>query len=174
LDREAAFAVLRAHAKQLEHEAALAWVASVCQDLGVTAPPSPVLDWDEIRALRADGVTFASHTRNHPLLTRVPNETARAELADARRDLERELGVLTEAVAYPSGAFDDEVVRIAREEGYRLGFTTVRGVNPLGAADPMRLRRINVGRGTSRALLRGQLSGLLARIPGFRNVPASG
>jgi hypothetical protein len=62
-------------------------------------------------------------------------------------------------VAYPAGDFDDVVVRIAREEGYALGFTTVRGVNRIGRDDPLRLRRINVGQRSTLPMLRAQLTG---------------
>jgi peptidoglycan/xylan/chitin deacetylase (PgdA/CDA1 family) len=170
-DREQAFAELRARAKSMEHEQALAWVNGICDTLGIPPPPSPVMDWSEIRALAAEGVRFASHTRTHPLLTRIPVDDVRRELVTARGDLERELGSTPAAIAYPAGAFDDQVVRMAREAGYGLGFTTVRGVNPMGIADPLRLRRINVGRGTTSPIFRGQLTGWFAGWAGFRSVP---
>ncbi len=172
-DRDRAFARLRARAKELPHEEALRWVAGICDRLEIAPPPSPVMDWSEIRLLAAEGVRFASHTRTHPLLTRIPVEAVRQELIAARVDLERELGSTPTAIAYPAGAFDDRVVRMAREAGYRLGFTTVRGVNPMKTADPLRLRRINVGRGTTPAVLRGQLTGWFAGLPGFRQVPTA-
>ena len=43
------------------------------------------------------------------------------------------------------------------EDGFELAFTTVRGLNDLRNADPLRLRRINVGQRASLALLRSQL-----------------
>ena len=171
VDRDRAFAELRARAKSMEHEQALEWVNGICDRLGIPPPPSPVMDWSEIRALAAEGVRFASHTRTHPLLTRIPVDEVRRELVAARTDLERELGTTPTAIAYPAGAVDDQGVRVAREVGYGLGFTTVRGVNPLGIADPLRLRRINVGRGTTPAVFRAQLTGWFAGWAGVGNVP---
>jgi hypothetical protein len=49
------------------------------------------------------------------------------------------------------------VVRILREEGFRLAFTTVRGVNDMQHADRLRLRRINVGRRTNLSIFRARL-----------------
>ena len=45
-----------------------------------------------------------------------------------------------------------------------LAFTTLRGVNDMRTADPLRLRRINVGLHTSGAVLRTQLLSTVGRI----------
>jgi peptidoglycan/xylan/chitin deacetylase (PgdA/CDA1 family) len=79
-------------------------------------------------------------------------------VAGSLRDLRRELGAVLPVLAYPGGAFDDGVLRILADEGYVLAFTTVRGVNDLNRAHPLKLRRIHVGRRTSLALLRAQLT----------------
>ena len=44
-----------------------------------------------------------------------------------------------------------------RGSGIELAFTTRRGVNDLTTADPLRLRRINIGQRTTLNLLRAQL-----------------
>jgi peptidoglycan/xylan/chitin deacetylase (PgdA/CDA1 family) len=157
-EREYAFTRLRARVKQLPHAEALAWVGATCLELAVPPPPPAILNWDELRELANEGVTIGSHTRTHPLLTRVPIEEVRAEVAGSLRDLRRELGAVLPVLAYPGGAFDDGVLRILADEGYVLAFTTVRGVNDLNRAHPLKLRRIHVGRRTSLALLRAQLT----------------
>ena len=45
--------------------------------LDVEPSASLVLGWDALRALAADGVALAPHSRTHPLLTRVDAERAR-------------------------------------------------------------------------------------------------
>ena len=158
-DRQDAYRRLRARAKRLPHAEAMEWVASICGELGVSSPPAAILGWNEIRELAAEGVTIGSHTRTHPLLTRVSLEEARAEVMGSFRDLERELGTAAPILAYPAGAFDEALVTMLAGEGLALGFTTVRGVNPLRTAHPLKLRRINVGQRTSLALMRAQLTG---------------
>jgi peptidoglycan/xylan/chitin deacetylase (PgdA/CDA1 family) len=157
-DREDAYTLLRAHAKQLPHAEALPWVDATCVELAVPPPPPAVLSWDELRGLAREGVTVGSHTRTHPLLTRIPMEEVRAEVAGSLRDLERELGHVLPIFAYPGGAFNDGVVRTLADVGCVLAFTTVRGVNDLKTAHPLKLRRIHVGRRTSLPLLRAQLT----------------
>lgn len=173
-ERENAYTRLRAHVKQMPHPEALAWVRATSLDLAVPPPPPAVLSWDELRELASEGVTVGSHTRTHPLLTRIPIEEVRAEVAGSLRDLERELGMVLPILAYPAGAFDDGVVRILADEGYVLAFTTVRGVNELKKAHPLTLRRINVGRRTSLALLRAQLMGRSVGLNRFYPLTASG
>ncbi len=166
-DRAAAstsMATIRTWLKGLDHDDAMHQVEMLIANL----EPGPaddrfapaMLGWDDLRRLAGEGVTLAPHTRDHPLLDRVTRERAVAEIEGSRSDLEREVGALATippALAYPSGAHGGEAVEAARQAGMRLAFTTDRGGNDLHRADPLRLRRINVGRRTSPALVRGQM-----------------
>jgi peptidoglycan/xylan/chitin deacetylase (PgdA/CDA1 family) len=171
-EREDAFVRLRDHAKRLRHLEALEFVERVCDELHVPPPPPEILSWEELRDLVREGLTVGSHTRTHPLLTRISEEEVRAEARESKRDLERELGSTLPILAYPGGAFDEGVARIAGEEGYRLGFTTTRGLNDLRRAHPLKLRRIHVGRRTSPPLLRAQLLARAASLNRFHRFPA--
>ena len=174
-ERNAAYSRLRHRVKQLPHVEAMAWVAGICRELGVSPPPADVLRWDELRELAREGVIMGSHTRTHPLLTRIPSEQARLEVRESLRDLERELGTAPPPIlAYPAGAFDDCVVRMLAEEGIVLGFTTVRGANSLRTAHPLKLRRINVGRRTPLGLMRAQLTGWSLGLNRFHPLTAPG
>jgi peptidoglycan/xylan/chitin deacetylase (PgdA/CDA1 family) len=155
--RADAFRALRTLVKGQEHDAGMSIVADVAAQAGVPAPPSPVLGWDALRALAAEGVAIAAHSRGHPLLTRVDRSQLREELRGSLDDVRREIGSVLPVTAYPSGAVNDDVVEAAREVGYEVGLTTDRGTNNLDHADWLRLRRINVGARTSLNLLRAQI-----------------
>ncbi len=172
-EREAAVAVLRRELSALPHAEALGAVDRLVAELGGRTPTKTVLGWDELRRLAAEGVTLAPHTRTHPLLNRVSEQVVRDELAGSAVDLVRELGSVPPVLAYPGGGLSDEVVRIAAETGYELAFTTGRGLNDLDRSDLLRLRRINVGRRSSSALIRAQLLGWAGlRRPRGRNASA--
>lgn len=156
-DRDQALTRLRDYVKSLPHEEAMAWVDHICRKLGVLMPERAVLSWDRLRQLAGEGVTLGAHTRTHPLMNRVSLEAARAEAVGSLRDLEQEIGSALPIFAYPSGGFNDEVVRLLKEEGIELAFTAVRGINDWRTADRLRLRRINVGPTTTLAILRAQL-----------------
>jgi peptidoglycan/xylan/chitin deacetylase (PgdA/CDA1 family) len=155
--RALAFARLKDYVKTLPHGTAMAWVEQTCADLGAPRAEHSVLGWDKLRQLARDGVTLGAHTQTHPLMNRVSPDEVRAEAVGSLRDLEREIGAVPPIFAYPSGGFNDEVVRILRREGFALAFTTVRGVNDMREADRLRLRRINIGRRTNLAIFRARL-----------------
>lgn len=164
-DRAAAMRALRTRLKGMDDDAAKREVDRIVGELdasGDHASPTPapepaVLDWDALRGLAAEGVTLAAHTRTHPLLDRVDRDRAVAEIEGSREDLEREIGAALPVLAYPSGAHGGSAVEAARQASMTLAFTTERGGNDLRHADPLRLRRINVGRRAGTAVVSGQL-----------------
>ncbi|HUG48708.1 MAG TPA: polysaccharide deacetylase family protein [Candidatus Limnocylindria bacterium] len=146
--------------KRLPHEEAMGSVAALCEQLGADAPSSEVLSWDELRALAADGVDIAAHSRNHPLLTQVPSDEILEELAGSRTDLEARLPGQAHAsvLAYPGGRYDERVTSALAELGFHLAFTTERGLNRVGHTDRFRLRRINAGTLADEHVVRAQLA----------------
>lgn len=156
-ERAAAMRALRQHLGTIPHSEALAAVARLSDELGVSAPPPAVLGWADLRRLAREGVTLAPHSRAHPRLDRIPLEEARAEIVGSLADLERETGPAPRVFAYPGGGYTAEVVRLLAELGFAAAFTTSRGLNDLRRGDWLQLRRINVGRRANLSLLRAQL-----------------
>jgi len=124
---------------------------------------SPVLTWDALRALAAEGVAIDSHTRTHPLLDRLSGGDLDDEIAGARADLDRELGGEHVTIAYPNGNHSPEVLAAVERSGARLGFTTRRGTNDLRSPSWLALRRINVSPAAGEAALTAQLHGWIDR-----------
>ena len=133
----------------LPHAEAMRLVDKLVSELGEVDPGDVILSWDELRALAAEGVALAAHTRTHPRLDRLPLDDAVAEVRGSLADLERETGSAPAAFAYPEGGHADTVVRALADEGVEVAFTTERGVNDVRHPDWLRLRRINVGRRSS-------------------------
>jgi peptidoglycan/xylan/chitin deacetylase (PgdA/CDA1 family) len=152
-----AFKQLRGYVKTLPHSEAMAWVDQVATELGTPQGEHHVMSWHKLRQLAAEGVTLGAHTQTHPMMNRISLEEMRTEAVGSRRDLEREIGPVLPIFAYPSGGFNDAVVRVLKDEGFVFAFTTVRGLNDMQTADPLRLRRINVGRLAPLSILRAQL-----------------
>src|SRR3989449_478754 len=98
------------------------------------------LDWDTIGRWQARGFDFASHTASHARLTWLSDGQAAAELAGSRETLRHRLGPqAARAVAYPFGARDERIERLACAAGYELGFGGVRG-----NGSPLALARLPV------------------------------
>jgi peptidoglycan/xylan/chitin deacetylase (PgdA/CDA1 family) len=146
------------YVKTLPHDAALHFIDDICLRMdGRLAPRKSVLSWDELRELEREGVTLGAHTVSHPIMTKLALDRVRFEITQAQQDLQREIGKTLPIFCYPSGGHDDTVVALLREEGFQLAFTTLDGQNDLRRVDPLRLRRTNVTRRTSAALLRVRL-----------------
>ena len=160
-ERRGAVRALRDRLKDLPHEDLLATVERVVahvEQYEHVPLVNPVLGWDSLAALAADGVAVAPHSRTHPLLTRISRADAHEEIAGSLRDLRERLPTAPGVFAYPSGAHDDLVAGLAAAAGYELAFTTQRGGIAVRRSDPHRLARINVGGRASIALLRAQLT----------------
>ncbi|MBY0399198.1 polysaccharide deacetylase family protein [Myxococcota bacterium] len=119
-----------------------------------------LLDWDELERLAARGVSIESHSASHAILTGVSRPRLHEELTRSLRVLQERGHARHALLAYPSGAFNDEVVAIARDSGYRAAFTTAAGLATAGE-DPLVLPRIAVHEDIS-----GSRVEFLRRVPG--------
>lgn len=102
------------------------------------------LNWDELRDIaRHPLIEVGAHSWTHPRLSRVGPRSLWAELRYARVRLEQELNMPVTKLAYPHGANNIVVRRMARAAGYQFGFTTepktVQGGAPL---NPLAIPRV--------------------------------
>jgi peptidoglycan/xylan/chitin deacetylase (PgdA/CDA1 family) len=109
-------------------------------DVRYTRHPLPHLDWSTIERWQARGFDFASHSVSHARLTWLDDDRLRDELGRSRETLLHRLGrEAGRAIAYPFGARDARVERLAHAAGYELGFGGVRG-----NGSPLSLARVPV------------------------------
>jgi peptidoglycan/xylan/chitin deacetylase (PgdA/CDA1 family) len=155
----------------------------LCRRYGIdmaAIAPSLCMTWDEIRDLAADPlVTIGAHTVNHVMLAKASAGVARAELADGRRAIERELGRPVDHLAYPYGNRDvaaEREFRIAYDLGFKTAVTTRPGVLfPEHRRHLMALPRLSLNGEYQKVrylevLLSGAATGLFN---GFRRVDAA-
>jgi peptidoglycan/xylan/chitin deacetylase (PgdA/CDA1 family) len=163
----------RARLKGLSHQEAVAMVdrmeASGPAPSAPGSEPPAVLDWDELRELGKEGVSLGAHTRWHSALTRATEETIREELRGSLEDLRSRVEGVPIIVSYPYGLHDDRIIRIAREEGFDLGFTCLGGLNRVGRTDPLRLRRTTVSLRTTPLLFRVRMLPWFATLDRWRH-----
>lgn len=99
------------------------------------------LDWPEIQRWKARGFDFGSHGAAHRRLTWLDDAAAGKEVGRSRETLVSRLGAgAGHAIAYPFGAVDKRIERLAAAAGYGLGFGGVRG----DAGSPLHLPRVPV------------------------------
>ena len=169
-ERRASLRRIQAYIKSVPHEEAMALVDRVCAICGeARTDQRDVLSWNELRELAGDGVTLGAHTQTHPLLTRLSLAEARREIRGSQGDLRRETGSALPIFCYPNGSYNDNIVRIMREENFVLSLTTEDGENDLETMDPLRLRRINITPRTTPAIFRLRLMRLGIYVDSWRH-----
>ena len=108
----------------------------------------PHMTWDEMREMKASGMSFYSHTYDsHKMLNKAENkspmlanhmegETSEQYMARVREDLVtahellvKELGEQDNILAFPYGAFSDELLEVMEEIGINHAFTIRPGLN---------------------------------------------
>lgn len=112
-------------------------------------PDCQPMDWQQLRRMRAGGMTIGAHGVHHRMLAKLPAAEMRAELAQAKARLDAELGPGIDALSYPVGgpdAYNEAVIDAARAVGFRIGFSYVAGGNPWPGMQRFGLRRLPVER----------------------------
>jgi len=74
-------------------------------------------------------IRIGSHTKTHPDLVKMPSDQVMTELADSKTQLEMLLGDVVEDLALPHGSYNDAVIKIARDVGYKRIHTLDARVN---------------------------------------------
>jgi peptidoglycan/xylan/chitin deacetylase (PgdA/CDA1 family) len=101
------------------------------------------MDWDMLREMASQGMSIQSHTVSHPDLRGVSESRLASELADSRSAIEEVIGEPSYVLAYPSGAYDGQVIEATRAAGYVMAVATDKGKegDPAGVYE-MRRRRV--------------------------------
>ncbi|MBN9660095.1 MAG: polysaccharide deacetylase family protein [Acidobacteria bacterium] len=107
-----------------------------------SGPGRPLMDWGQLRQLWSRRVSVGAHTATHADLRNLAPGAVAGELDECRCEIEQRTGRKVRTFAYPYGAADAQVRRIAAERfdwccGVELDF-----VGP--AADPALLPRLDM------------------------------
>lgn len=103
------------------------------------------MNWNQIREMVSNQMTVASHTHTHPVLASLDNQEIQEELMQSRQILETQTGQPVLSISYPFGDYcyiPSVIQTIARNCGYKLGFTSSFGINHLNRVQPLALNRI--------------------------------
>ncbi|MBN1597544.1 MAG: polysaccharide deacetylase family protein [Bacteroidales bacterium] len=103
------------------------------------------LSSNQIIDLIKSGISFGSHTLNHPVLSTISIDHAKKEIANSKILIEEITGNAVKYFAYPKGKrkdFTRENQQIVKETGYSAAFTTINGNVRKG--NMMRINRIGI------------------------------
>jgi len=113
------------------------------------------LTWSQVKEMQENGFSFGSHTLSHLFLTNASDNDILFQLTKSREAMEWRLNQKIEYLAYPGGAYDQQVIKLARQVGYRAAFTIDLGRNT-AKCGLFTLNRIPIFAGTH-SFLRFQL-----------------
>jgi len=133
-----------------------------------TNPGTPFLNWDEIQKMKADGFDFHSHTFNShdfsadqngnpvspltdPIYLKEKNrmetdeeyqQRVKSDLAEAKKIIHEKLGIQDNLFCFPHGRYNNELLDIGDQLGYKYYFTGLDGLNTPGTK---LIKRISAG-----------------------------
>ena len=106
-----------------------------------------MLSWEEIKNMSRDGISFGSHTKSHPAMSKISLNLARREIVDSKLVIEEQIQKPVTTFAYPYGKSDDiseGVINLLRDEGFEYACTTEIGYEELPINNPLFLKRKGV------------------------------
>lgn len=85
--------------------------------------PSVHLNESQIRELSERGYKIGSHAHSHRDLTRLTDDEISSELDESKSILEKILNKPVDEICFPFGRYNSKVEELAREAGYRRGWS---------------------------------------------------
>ncbi|HUE86407.1 MAG TPA: polysaccharide deacetylase family protein [Vicinamibacterales bacterium] len=109
--------------------------------------PRVMLTWDEVREMKAMGMTIGAHTVTHPNLPNAGPADAWLEISGSKARLEAEVGAPVTMFSYPNGGAErymtDDIARMVREAGFTAATTSWNGF-ARRQSDVFALERVHV------------------------------
>ncbi|CAN5336656.1 polysaccharide deacetylase family protein [soil metagenome] len=88
----------------------------------VTIPDGLIMNWNELKQIKAEGIEIGSHSVSHPLLAKIETIAELTnELINSGQTIEKNLGHFPITISYPIGSYNEQVKKIASENGYKIG-----------------------------------------------------
>lgn len=86
------------------------------------------LTTEQIKEMLDSGlVTVESHTMSHKELTTLSQEERRRQIIKSKENLEKDFGIKVSTLCYPVGDYNNDVINIAKEAGYKYGIAMTGG-----------------------------------------------
>lgn len=116
------------------------------------------LTWEIAQEMQDSGtIDIQCHTMTHVELSKLGSEEElRHEALDSKKAIEAHLKKTVHSIAYPCGSYDDAVLDVIREGGYRTAFTVNYGLDNPGD-NPYTLNRVPIFGCISHSFLRFKL-----------------
>lgn len=121
--------------------------------------PLETLNLEELKNLDQNGLMeIEPHTKTHPKLTQIPLSEAKEEILGSKLALEKIFSKTCQIFSYPKGRYNQEVIKLVKELGFKAGVTVEEGTNKPGA-DLYKLKRNSIDSLTFKNQFIGKING---------------
>ena len=121
----------------------VAHILKQCEDVNPTL--GKMMSWNDIRQLLGEGFEIGSHTHTHAMLALVESEDEiRNELGLSSQRIIEETGKKPLTISYPIGSYDERVIKIAKECGYKWGLAVEQKFFKYNVAETMAIPRMEL------------------------------
>ena len=107
-----------------------------------------LMNRDHIYKWVSSGFEIGSHTKDHLDLTSLHIDKKKEQIIDSKKFIEEDLDIKLTSFAYPFGSFDDETIKIVKQN-YEYAVTTKPSKYNPSKFDNMKLPRISINNKTS-------------------------
>lgn len=105
----------------VEREKILQQIITQFDDV-VELPKDIMMNWNDIRTLKAMGYTIGSHSVTHAMLGTIEDSNViHRELHFSAQRIQEELNEFPLTISYPIGSYSDAVLKQSKEVGYSFG-----------------------------------------------------
>lgn len=94
---------------------------------GFLNQPNNLDDWQLKEIVRSGLVEIGAHTVHHAYLTSLNLNQAKGEIYSSKLMLEQQLNIPVMSFAYPYGAFNLNLIKEVRDEGFRVALSAIPG-----------------------------------------------
>ncbi len=86
------------------------------------------MNWDQLRELQKEGVNMGSQSASHPHMHTLSEELVKKEIDNSNERFLEELGIRPEIFAYPYGEYNNMVVEVVKQSGFKAAFGQNSGI----------------------------------------------
>jgi peptidoglycan/xylan/chitin deacetylase (PgdA/CDA1 family) len=111
-----------------------------------------LLNWEEIREMSTNGISFGSHSCSHKILAKLSVQEIDREVRDSLRMLKEKKINDIPVFCYPNGDYTVEISNRVKQAGYQAAVGTHPGLEAKKPADRFGLKRISIHQDISATL----------------------
>ena len=131
--------------KELSHNKRQLVLDEVMTQFKDVSIPQIMMNWDDLKILKAEGHYIGSHSVNHYMLGTITNQDEiKHELLQSAKEIEAQLGHFPITISYPIGSFNALTKTISKEVGYQIGLAVKQNVYSPSKDDLFEVSRIEL------------------------------